>query len=63
MPLDEQKAFIEDTDPDMSFEDKNLQLSAVLAITPNSRRKIVTIDRIEIGASGWWITYRVGKPG
>lgn len=62
MPLDEQRAFIEDTSLDMSFEDKNLQLSAVLAIPPNSRRKIVRIDRIEIGASGWWITYRVGRP-
>jgi hypothetical protein len=60
MPLDEKRAFIEDTKLDLSFEDKNLQLSAVLSVAPNSRRKIVRIDRIEVGASGWWITYRVG---
>ena len=54
--------FIEDEKPDMSFEDKNMQLSAELAISPNVKRKIVRIERIEIGASGWWIYYRTGTP-
>jgi|APFre7841882630_1041343.scaffolds.fasta_scaffold12790_1 hypothetical protein len=62
MPLQELKVFIEDEKPDMSFEDKNMQLSAELAVPPNSKRKIVRIERIEIGASGWWISYRTGTP-
>ena len=62
MPLEERKVFIEDEKPDMSFEDKNMQLSAELAISPNVKRKIVRIERIEIGASGWWIYYRTGTP-
>jgi hypothetical protein len=62
MALDEKKAFIEDEKPNMTYEEKNQQLSAELATAPNSKRKIVRIDRIEIGAAGWWITYRVGSP-
>lgn len=62
MPLEERKVFIEDEKPDMSFEDKNMQLSAELAISPNVKRKIVRIERIEIGASGWRIVYRTGTP-
>lgn len=62
MQLQEKRAFIEDEKSEMSFEEKNLQLSAILATGPNSRRKIVRIDRVEIGASGWWITYRIGMP-
>ena len=46
----------------MAFEKKNRQLSGELAVAPNSKRNIVRIDRIEIGASGWWITDRVGSP-
>jgi hypothetical protein len=62
MPLQELKVFIEDEKPGMSFEDKNIQLSGELAVPPNSKRKIVRIERIEIGASGWWISYRTGTP-
>lgn len=62
MPLEERRAFIEDERPNMTYEEKNQQLSAELAVAPNAKRKIVCIDRIEIGASGWWITYRVGSP-
>jgi hypothetical protein len=62
MPLEERKVFIEDQNEDMSFEEKNMQLSAELALPPNSKRKIVRIERIEIGASGWWICYRTGTP-
>ena len=62
MPLQELKVFIEDEKPDMSFQDKNMQLSAELATAPNVKRKIVRIERIEIGASGWWISYRTGTP-
>ena len=62
MALEEKKTFIQDEKQNMTFEEKNLQLSAELAVAPNVKRKIVHIDRIEIGASGWWITYRVGSP-
>lgn len=62
MPLEERKVFIKDQKADMSFEEKSMQLSAELALPPNSKRKIVRIDRIEIGASGWWIYYRTGTP-
>ena len=62
MPLEEKKVFIKDPNPDMSIRDKNMHLSARLAFAPNVNRKIVRIDRIEIGAFGWWITYRVGTP-
>ena len=62
MPLEERRVFIEDEKLDMSFEDKNMQLSAELAMPPNVKRKIVRIERIEIGASGWWIVYRTGTP-
>lgn len=62
MPLEERRVFIEDDRPNMSFEEKNLQLSAELAIPPNAKRKLVRIERIEIGASGWWIYHRIGTP-
>lgn len=62
MPLDERNTFIWDDRSDMTFEEKNLQLSAELGLSPNSKRKIVRIDRIEIGGAGWRITYRVGAP-
>ena len=62
MPLSEQRTFIPDDKPSMSFEQKNRQLSAELAMSPNLKRKIVRIERVEIGGEGWWITYRVGSP-
>ena len=62
MPLAEQSTFIPDAKPDMTFREKNQQLSAELSLAPNVTRKIVTIDRIEIGGTGWRITYRVGTP-
>lgn len=58
MPLQEKKSFIQDPEPDMTTEDKNMHLSAKLAIAPYKKMQIVRIYRIEIGASGWWITYR-----
>jgi len=58
MPLQEKKSFIQDPEPNMTPEGKNLYLSAKLAIAPYKKMQIVHIDRIEIGASGWQITYR-----
>jgi hypothetical protein len=58
MALEEKRSFIEDPEPDMTPEGKNMHLSAKLAIAPYKKMQIVRIDRIEIGASGWWITYR-----
>ena len=61
MPLENKRAFIPDPKPDMTAEEKNLHLSAILANTPNVKRKIVRITRVEVKASGWGITYRTGS--
>ncbi len=61
MPLQEKKTFIKDPKQNMTMEEKNRFLSAKLAVTPHVKRKIVLIERIEIGASGWRITYRTGR--
>jgi len=61
MPLQEKKAFIKDPQENMTTIEKNMHLSAKLAVGPNANRKIVRIERIEIGASGWWIHYRTGS--
>jgi hypothetical protein len=58
MALQEKRTFIQDKENDMTPEEKNLFLSAKLAVQPYKGMQIVRIDRIEIGASGWWITYR-----
>lgn len=58
MPLREEKYFIPDPRPNMTAEEKNIDLSANLALVPYRTMQIVRIDRIEIGASGWWVTYR-----
>ncbi len=52
----EKKAYIPDTNPDMSPHDKNMQLSAELATAPNVDRNIVDITRDDTD-SGWEITY------
>ena len=62
MPLQEKKAFIADPKPNMTIAEKNRHLSAKLAVGPQLKRKIVQIERIEIGGSGWWIHYRTGNP-
>jgi len=59
MPLKDKESFIEDPEQDMTPEAKNMYLSAKLAAAPHKKMQIVRIDRIEIGASGWRITYRV----
>jgi len=61
MPLQEKKVFIKDPKENMTITEKNMHLSANLAVAPNANRKIVRIERIEIGGSGWWIHYRVGS--
>jgi hypothetical protein len=38
--------------------DKNDRLAAILVSTDVNRRDIVTIERLEVRASGWRITYR-----
>ena len=63
MPLKEERVFVQDNASSMTIEDKNLQLSAFLATAPNRKRKIYRIDRVEVGASGWWICFRTGSPG
>lgn len=62
MPLQEKKAFIKDPNQDMTIDEKNIHLSAKLSLAPYVHMKIVRIERIEIGASGWWIFYRTGSP-
>ncbi len=61
MPLVNKKSFIPDPKPDMTPREKNLHLSARLAVAPHAPRKIVSIQRIEIGGSGWWVHYRTGS--
>ena len=61
MPLQEKKSFIKDTKPNMTPKEKNKLLSTELARSPNGTRKIVRIERIEIGASGWYVYYRTGS--
>jgi hypothetical protein len=60
MPLVERKVFIKDPKTNMSIRDKNTHLSAKLAVAPHAKRKIVRIERVEIGGSGWYIYYRSG---
>ena len=62
MPLKDQTRFIKDESTNMTVRDKNEQLSAELAVAPNVTRKIIQIERIEIGGSGWRIHYRTGTP-
>lgn len=62
MPFEEKKAFIHDPRPDMTMEQKNMCLSAESAVAPYVNMKIVRIERIEIGAQGWWIHHRIGGP-
>lgn len=62
MALEEKKAFINDPEADMSTREKNEFLSAKLNLAPHVNRKISSIQRVEIGASGWWIFYRTGSP-
>lgn len=59
MPLEEKRAFIKDPQPGMTTEEKNQYLSAKLCVAPYSKMNIVRIERVEIGASGWWIYHRV----
>jgi hypothetical protein len=61
MPLQERKAFIADPKEGMTTREKNMHLSAKLAVAPHANRMIVRIERIEIAASGWWIHYRTGS--
>ncbi|MEM1450801.1 MAG: hypothetical protein AAF957_25335 [Planctomycetota bacterium] len=62
MPLQEKTSFLKDPRTDMTIQEKNEFLSAKLATTPNVKRKIVRIERIEIGATGWRVVYRTGTP-
>ena len=61
MPLQERKAFVKDPKENMTITEKNMHLSDKLAVAPHANRKIVRIERIEIGGSGWWIHYRTGS--
>ena len=60
--MQKKKAFLKDPKLNMSAEEKNKRLSAKLAVAPLVKRKIVHIERIDIGASGWWVHYRTGSP-
>ncbi len=62
MAVQERKTFIDDLKPNMTREEKNMQLSDELRVARHARRNIVRIERVEIGASGWWIHYRTGSP-
>ncbi|MGD8254938.1 MAG: hypothetical protein PVJ11_05755 [Syntrophobacterales bacterium] len=60
MSGEEKKVFIQDPRENMTTREKNMHLSAKLAVAPNANRKIERIDRIENGGSGWQIHYHTG---
>jgi len=62
MALSERKTFLPDPEPGMSVTEKNLFLSAKLAVGPFVSRNIFKIERIEIGGKGWMVHYRTGTP-
>lgn len=62
MPLKDNVAFIKDKKANMTIREKNMQLSAALATSPNVKRKVTSVERIEIGGSGWRVHYRTGTP-
>ena len=62
MPIQDRQGFIKDARPNMTYQQKNGQLGAALQNPPWARRKIIRIDRIEISAQGWRISYRTGTP-
>jgi hypothetical protein len=56
--MSEDSTFIMDPNPNMTNEDKNLELSAKLAVAPCRSMEITRIERDETsGQSGWWIYY------
>lgn len=61
MALEDKQSFLPDPNPGMTIEEKNRYLSAKLGVGPLVSRKIVTIDRIEIGGTGWMVHYRTGS--
>jgi hypothetical protein len=61
MPLQEETAFVHDRSPNMTTEEKNMSLSATLAVAPYVNMNIVRIVRSE-EPPGWWIHQRTGSP-
>jgi hypothetical protein len=62
MTVQEKKTFIEDPRPNMTTEEKNRHLAYMLGVAPHYAQNIFRIERVEIGASGWWIDYRTESP-
>ena len=62
MPLQEQKTFVKDSRDDLTVRERNEELGARLIVAPLVTKKIFRIDRVEIGAKGWYVHYRTGTP-
>lgn len=62
MPLQEQKTFVKDSRDDLTVRARNEEVGAALMIAPLATKKIFRIDRVEIGAKGWYVHYRTGTP-
>lgn len=62
MPLQEQKKFVGDSQNNLTVRQRNKELGAALMIAPLVSKKIFKIDRVEIGAKGWFVHYRTGTP-
>jgi hypothetical protein len=62
MTVQEKRTFIEDPRPNMTTEEKNRHLAHMLGLAPHHAQNIFCIERVEIGASGWWIDYRTESP-
>jgi hypothetical protein len=62
MTVREDNIFVEDPKPNMIREEKNKHIGYKLRSTPYCFENIICIERVEIGASGWWIHYRTASP-
>ena len=51
-----------DSQANMTTEEKNRHLSYMLGVAPHDVQYIFRIERVEIGATGWWIYYRTELP-
>lgn len=58
MALREHKGFVRDSRATLTTRQKNSELSAKLALAPWVGRRVVSIQRVEIAAKGWFVFYR-----
>ena len=62
MTVLEERIFIDDPKRNMTREEKNKHLAYKIGGAPLCRENIIRIERVAIGAMGWWIYYRTATP-